>query len=353
MKNIKSENYFEQRDQINISKIRELIKYELPEFCDEFFLGIEPYTSTLTRLGYARDLKTFFQFLVKEIRDFSSLEVQELTIADLDKITSTHIEKYLHYLSYYTNAENKKLQNGEKSRGRKLSSVRSLLKYFFKKDKIKSNVADKIDTPKIHEGEIIRLEVDEVVKLLNESEDSKGFSQQQKNYLKHTRERDFAIITLFLGTGIRISECVGLNIDDINFKENAFRITRKGGNKAVLYFNDEVKEALIQWLRVRQKLKDLPYSEKALFVSLQNKRISVRAVQNLVKKYSENITLKHITPHKLRSTFGTNLYRETNDIYMVANVLGHKDVNTTRKHYAAVGEDLKRQAASKVKLRNE
>ena len=346
------QTYFEERDQLNIAKIRELLRYDLPDFCEDFFIGVEAYTSTLTRLGYARDLKTFFQYLINETREFQNLEIKELTVADLDKITATHIERYLHHLTLYRN-NGKTLKNGEKARGRKLSSVRNLLKYFFKKDKIKSNVADKVDTPKIHDGEIIRLEVDEVVKLLNESEDATGFSQQQRNYLKHTRARDFAILSLFLGTGIRISECVGLDIDDIDFNDNAFRITRKGGNKSVLYFNDEVKDALIGWMLVRRKIKDLPPTERALFISLQNKRISVRAVQNLVKKYSQNVTLKKITPHKLRSTFGTNLYRETNDIYIVANVLGHKDVNTTRKHYAAVGEDMRRQAASKVKLRGE
>ena len=346
------QTYFEERDELNISKIRHILRYDLPSFCEDFFIGVESYTSPLTRLGYAQDLKTFFNFLVNETREFGTLEVKEFTLRDLDAITATHIERYLHYLTLYRN-NGKHLKNGEKARSRKLSSVRNLLKYFFKKDKIKSNVADKIDTPKIHDGEIIRLEVDEVVKLLNESETGYGFSQQQRNYLKHTQARDFAILTLFLGTGIRISECVGLDIDDIDFDDNAFRITRKGGNRTVLYFNDEVKDALIKWLLVRRKIKELPPTERALFVSLQNKRISVRAVQNLVKKYSQNITLKKITPHKLRSTFGTNLYRETNDIYVVANVLGHKDVNTTRKHYAAIGEDIKRAAASKVKLRGE
>ncbi len=352
MKTLKNESYFELRDELNITKLRELIKNDLPDFCEDFFLGIEAYTSPLTRLGYARDLKIFFQFLTTETREFGNIEVDEFTLHDLDKVTSTHIERFLHYLTLYT-YNGKKVKNGEKSRCRKLSSVRAMLKYFFKKDQIKSNVADKIDTPKIHDGEIIRLEVDEVVKLLNESEDASGFSQQQKNYLRHTQARDYAMLSLFLGTGIRISECVGLDIDDIDFNENAFRITRKGGNRTVLYFNDEVKDALIQWLNVRKRIKELPPTERALFVSLQNKRISVRAVQNLVKKYSENITLKHITPHKLRSTFGTNLYRETNDIYIVANVLGHKDVNTTRKHYAAINEDMRRSASTKIKLRKE
>ena len=150
---------------------------------------------------------------------------------------------------------------------------------------------------------------------------------------------------------MRVSECVGLNVDDIDFKTNGLKITRKGGNQVVLYFSDEVKVALADYIEERQ---ENPYlkEEPALFVSLQNKRITPRAVQNLVKKYASIVTpLKHITPHKLRSTYGTALYRETGDIYIVADVLGHKDVNTTKKHYAAITEDIRKKAADKVKLR--
>jgi site-specific recombinase XerD len=92
--------------------------------------------------------------------------------------------------------------------------------------------------------------------------------------------------------------------------------------------------------------------ENAFFLSMQNKRLSVRSVEKLVKKYASKVTsLKKITPHKLRSTYGTNLYKETGDIYLVADVLGHKDVNTTKKHYAAIDDSRRRMAASAVKLR--
>ena len=137
-----------------------------------------------------------------------------------------------------------------------------------------------------------------------------------------------------------------------DFKQNAFKVTRKGGNRVILYFNDEVSDALQNYILERKKIKPVEGSEKALFLSLQNKRISVRAVEKLVKKYSKIVNpLKKITPHKLRSTFGTNLYRETNDIYVVADCLGHKDVNTTRKHYAAISDDIRRNAAQKVRFR--
>jgi site-specific recombinase XerD len=157
---------------------------------------------------------------------------------------------------------------------------------------------------------------------------------------------------LFLGTGIRISELVGIDMNDLDMDVNGFKITRKGGNQTILYFSDEVRQALDDYIdeRAQNPLLD---NEPALFVSLQNKRITVRAVEKLVKKYASITSpLKHITPHKLRSTYGTNLYKETNDIYVVAEVLGHKDINTTKKHYAAISDDIKRAAANKVSLRH-
>ena len=214
-------------------------------------------------------------------------------------------------------------------------------------------MVSKIETPKLHNKEIIRLEQTEVAKMLNAVENPTEFSQKQKSYNKNTFERDNAIITLFLGTGIRISELVGLDIDSFDFKENAFVVTRKGGNKSVLYFSSEVALALKTWLEKRATL-NLDESEKAMFISLQNKRISVRAVENLVKKFAQIASpLKKISPHKLRSTFGTNLYRETKDIYIVADVLGHKDVNTTKKHYAAINEDMRKSVANVLHLRDE
>ena len=144
-------------------------------------------------------------------------------------------------------------------------------------------------------------------------------------------------MTLLLGTGIRVSECVGLDITDVDFRNNGIKVHRKGGAEVVVYFGDEVRTALLNYLEERNTIEAVEGSTNALFLSLQKKRIGVRAVENLVKKYSKLITtMKNITPHKLRSTYGTSLYRETGDIYLVADVLGHKDVNTTKKHYACL-----------------
>ena len=177
-------------------------------------------------------------------------------------------------------------------------------------------------------------------------------TDQQRCYHEKTKIRDLAIFTLFLGTGIRISELVGLDIGDIDFKNNCIKVVRKGGNEMFVYFGDEVHEALEDYIvRERSHVIPQPGHENALFFSTQRKRLTARAIQNLVNKYTSHITAKHITPHKFRSTYGTTLYKETGDIYLVADVLGHKDVNTTRKHYAAQDDERRRRAASYVTLR--
>ncbi len=337
--------YFEKRDLTNQKKIRTSAS-ELPDFCYDYFIGIEQNSSSLTRLNYAMDLNIFFDFL----SEYLGKEKNKITLQDIDKLKSNVIEQFLSHLSYYE-MDGKIIKNGEKGKARKLAAVRSLFKYLFNHDLISSNVASKVQTPKLHNKEIIRLEPDEVDRMLDAVDANNTFSKHQKAYDANTKERDQALVTLFLGTGIRISECVGLNVEDFDFSQNAFKVTRKGGNQTVLYFSQEVADAIKVWLKKRATL-GLDPNEKAMFVSLQKKRISTRAVENLVKKFAREATpLKKISPHKLRSTFGTNLYRETKDIYIVADVLGHKDVNTTKKHYAAISEDMRKDVATKVKVK--
>ena len=212
----------------------------------------------------------------------------------------------------------------------------------------------KVPTPKLHDKEIIRLDAEEVSELITVAENGTGLSKHALGYHNKTRIRDTAILTLFLGTGIRISELVGLDNDSFDFTENSFLVTRKGGNQAILYFSDEVKYSLEEYITEKSNDSKIPEHEKAFFLSRQYKRINVRTVEVLVKKYSKIVSpLKKITPHKLRSTYGTRLYNETGDIYIVADVLGHRDVNTTKKHYAAITQENRRKVANAVKLRKD
>ncbi len=344
-------SYFDQRNFDNNIKLRQLIK-ELPIICSDFFLGIEPRTSVLTRLAYAQDLKIFFRFLCTECAEFIETKDVRLFGYDQLKLVETfHIEMFLNYLTAFE-IDGVRYSNTEKTKARKLATIKSFFKHNYNKDRIPADPASKVLSIKLHDKAIIRLETDEVSALLNNVEDGKGLTERQRSIQGKTKKRDVAILTLFLGTGIRISELVGIDMNDLDMDVNGFKITRKGGNQTILYFSDEVRQALDDYIdeRAQNPLLD---NEPALFVSLQNKRITVRAVEKLVKKYASITSpLKHITPHKLRSTYGTNLYKETNDIYVVAEVLGHKDINTTKKHYAAISDDIKRAAANKVSLRH-
>lgn len=348
---MKNQSYYNEQKILNTEKLRNVLK-DFPDFALDFFTGIENNTSALTRLNYAYDLRTFFTWAFNETNLFRDKQsVYDLEVKDLEKFHTTHFERYMSYLTSYTDENGTIITNGERGKARKIAAVRSFFKYYFRREMISVDLASKIEMPKLHEKPIIKLEEDEVYNFLNTVESGYGLSGHEKGFHKHTKVRDTAIMTLLLGTGLRVSECVGLNLNDIDFKINAIKITRKGGNQVVLYFSDEVKVALYEWIEERSQNPQL-IEEQALFTSLQNKRISTRAVQNLVKKYAGIVTpLKHITPHKLRSTYGTRLYHATQDIYIVADVLGHKDVNTTKKHYAAISDDIRRNASTAVTLR--
>lgn len=343
--------YHEQKDRENIQKLRGLLK-ELPPFCSDFFRGIEPRTSSRTRIAYAYDLKVFFEFIRKENPVYHNTPIRDIRLEILDQLTVSDLEEYMEYLKYHSTENNLDVTNREPGVMRKMSSLKSFYNYYFRLEHIQTNPAALVRLPKLHEKEIIRLDVDEVAMLLDAVEQGDQLTQKQKAYHEKTKRRDLALLTLLLGTGIRVSECIGLNIHDVDFKNDGIRIHRKGGKEVIVYFGAEVEIALLDYLEERETMIPCKGDEEALFLSMQMKRMSVKSVENLVKKYAQIVTpLKKITPHKLRSTYGTNLYRETNDIYLVADVLGHSDVNTTKKHYAAMEDERRRSARDKVILR--
>ena len=335
-------------------RLRELLK-TLPPFAKDFFRAIEPTSSIRTRMNYAYDIRVFFRFLVENNPVYKNWSSDRFTVHDLEMLQPVDIEEYMEYLKVYRRDDDELMTNGEKGLARKMSSLRSFYNYYYKRQIISSNPTLLVDMPKLHEKAIIRLDADEVAILLDHVEScGSKLTGQAKVYYEKTKNRDLAILTLLLGTGIRVSECVGLDLTDVDFKNNGIKVTRKGGNEMIVYFGDEVQDALERYIEGDRKASTpLSGHENALFLSIQKRRMGVQAVENMVKKYARQVTPnKKITPHKLRSTYGTSLYKETGDIYLVADVLGHKDVNTTKKHYAAIDENRRRQAASAVKLRD-
>ena len=348
---MKERTYYEEKNIENIKKLRELEK-ELPPFVTTYFRGIEPYTASRTRIAYAIDLKVFFDYIVASNPLYRNKSVRELEFEVLTRLKASDIEEFLEHLKYYVTPDGKEITNSEAGIKRKLSSLRSFYNYFHTHQIINENPTLQVKMPKLHEKNIIRMDVNEVAEFLDTVESGNKLTTNQMAFHKKTRVRDLALTTLLLGTGIRVSECVGLNLKDVDFNNDRINITRKGGAESFVYFGEEVREALLEYIKEREKQIPVSGHENALFLSNRMQRISVRNVEVLVKKYASTvITTKKITPHKLRSTYGTQLYKETGDIYLVADVLGHKDVNTTRKHYAAMKDENKRKAAKSVKLR--
>lgn len=346
------DSYAKELSKKHIIKLRGLIS-ELPPYVAQFMRGIEQTTQPRTRIGYAYDIKYFFEYLIQNVDHFNGKTTKEITCADLDKLCVFDFENWLDYLSYYTR-DGREYTNDLMSKKRKLCALRTFFTYLYKNELIKDNVIIKVSMPKIHEKSIIRMESNEVADFLDNVEYGTKMTDRQAKFHEKEKTRDLALLSLMLSTGIRVSECVGLNLSDMDLENTMIRVTRKGGKEDTVYFSDEAAALVADYLEQRKKIIPAEGHEQALFLSGQKKRLSVRSIEYIVKKYARVTTpLKHITPHKLRSTYGTALYQQTGDIYLVANVLGHKDVNTTRKHYAEMDENAKRLNRNKVSLREE
>ena len=228
------QNYHDQVNIENAVKLRSLLE-KLPRFCKDFFRGIESTTSSRTRIAYAYDLGVFFEFLVKNNPSLKDTPITDIKVDILDELTPLDIEEYLEYLNYYR-SEDKEYINRETGKKRKLVCLRSFYNYYYQKQIIKTNPPSLVSVPKLREKEIVRLDPNEVALLLDEVENPKNLTEAQKKYHAKTKSRDLAIMTLLLGTGIRVSECVGLDIDDVDFDNNGIKIRRKGGFEVVIYF---------------------------------------------------------------------------------------------------------------------
>ncbi|MDD4081254.1 MAG: tyrosine-type recombinase/integrase [Eubacteriales bacterium] len=351
--------YHTQSSRQAMEKLRQL-QLELPSVCTDYFRAIAQSTSALTRQAYAYDLRLFFRYLCAEESDFADTEPRLMTKDHLTRVNARHIGGFQDYLQMYVkngvDEEHTQAVITNQALGimRKLSSLRSFFDYLFKNELIPANVAALVAMPKRHQKPILYMEKEEVERMLQAMMSGKGLNDRERKFLDINRKRDIAIVMMFLGTGIRVSELVGLDIDHVDFRNNSFLVTRKGGDQTILYFSEMVAEYLQDYLQQRLESQPLEGHEHALFLSLQRRRISQRAVEKMVKKYAVlGAPLKpRLSPHKLRSTFGTNLYRATGDIYLVADTLGHADVNTTRRHYAAMSDDKRREAAKRIELPN-
>lgn len=339
-----------QKDRNYRLKLLELKKL-LPVYTYEF-LDSRASRNPNTAVSYAYDLLTFFGYLKEFNPTVSKYNIPEIPLEILDELTFIDINEYQKYLSAQDVSiiGSQDLQNNVSGIARKMSALRSFYKYqcehlFLKND---PTVGANKQTRKDDDHVITRLTPSEVDTFLTIIQNSEVGSQRQQKMLQNTKFRDYAMLTLLLRTGIRVSECVSLDLSDLNFNENSMCVVRKGRKEHILYFDAVTKEALKDYIELERPHYIESPNEKALFMSTRKSRMAVRSVQEMVGKYAKvAVANKKISPHKMRSTYGTALYNKTGDIRLVADVLGHSDINTTAKHYAA-SEDAHRRMAAKI-----
>ena len=346
----KDSEFYKDKKKAQTIRLRELL-IQLPPCAVDYIHSKEVTSQVSTLVQYSYDLITFFTFMKDQNPVFRNKDPKEISVDLISKISPEDILEYQRYLELNVD-RNHYHENGKKAIARKMSPLRGMFKFLLVYKKIKENPMELVPLPRLKKDKnIIRMNADEVQSMMNTAEYGAGtMSDRQRKFAEKTKFRDVAILTLMLNTGIRVSECNGLDLNDVDLNANTLTIVRKGGAQDLLYFGDLVHDAISDYLELERKgIQVREGHEKAMFLSLQGKRISVDAIENLVKKYAKiAVPNKKITPHKLRSTYGTALYRETGDIRLVADVLGHENINTTIDYYAAIEDEHKRQARNAV-----
>lgn len=326
------------------NKIQAIMK-TVPDYVKQYIRAIHNTTSPRTRYEYLKDIQTFLDYSKEKFNK------TDITLHELEKYTKTDFEEYFEYLECYEK-NGKTRHNGRVSIKRKMSALRHFFAYLFENDMIPADKIRKVELPKIHHKEIIRLEKKEKKYFLNQIKRFDNLTPKEKQYHRLQVDRDIAIVYLLLSTGIRVSECAELDITDININDFSVRIIRKGGNESTVYFSDEAANHIQHYLDWRKEQLDI--ESPALFLSSRKTRLCARSIEIIIKKYAQKaIPNKHITPHKLRATYATDLYNATGDIYLVAENLGHKDITTTKEHYANLSNNRKKENRNKINIEND
>lgn len=356
----------EQQDQYMI-KLDEYLSM-MPPYFEKYFDGIDMKTNERTRLAYCRDIYFFLKYLVSELPICQGYTVRELPIDILEEISPSDIDRFLKYLKMYE-VNGKMHHNCDQTRNRYLSAISAAYTFFNQRGFVRNNPTTAVNRSKRKKKPVIALTQDEIYALMEAIDDTSNMTERQRKLHEKTVDRNRAIISVFLGTGLRISELVGLDVSDINFKNQSLDVIRKGGDQEFVFFGDEVCEALYRYLypneeehkdseikvkSPREILLNGNDEETALFISNHGKRMCVRSIELMVNKYCSKIcTNKKITPHKLRSTYGTTIYGETGDLVLTSRLLNHKDLNVSHDRYLADAEAPRMAAAQLISLKKQ
>lgn len=329
--------YKEESNLKHIKKFEEVLT-ELPGFCREYFIGKELRLEPLTRLTYAYNLRSFFEYLQANNSYFGNKSIKDFRLDDMENLESDDIGEFLHWLRYHE-IDGKVYQNKPETIEHYIGCLSSVWTFFVRRKKLSHNPVLAIDRMKRQKKKVIRLDGKEKQLLLSSVEYGSGLTSKQQAFHEKNKERDAAIVYVFLDTGVRVSELVGMNIKDIDFDNHYIGVMRKGNKYDQVYFSDVTEQYLQNYLSVRYLYKPV---DDALFVNRDGNRISVRSIEKMIKKYVSTALparRNEITPHKLRSTYATDMLAATGNIELVSNQLGHSNIQTTTIYAQSADED--------------
>ena len=310
---------------------------KLPEILKEYaaYIGAIKGNSEKTVCEYLMDLRTFFrhrkmQALRKDLsrEEFEKIDIRDLTIEDIDNVTPQNIINFLLYIGF-------ERENSNTTRMRKLSAIKSFFNFMHsKRHYIESNPAADIDAPKKNKTLPKYMSLEEAVLLLETIKNDTD---------SRTVQRDYAIVTLFLNTGMRLSELVGLNLQSLDRELNTVKVLGKGRKERIIYLNAAAKNAVATYLKIRLDPKYIVTSDNALFLSKRQNRISAKTIQWMIYKYLDMAGLgaRGLSVHKLRHTAATLMYQSGKvDIRVLKEILGHEQLNTTQIYTHVVNKNL-------------
>lgn len=323
----------ERVDRINQHLLETMEGY--PPILGEYYYNFVKKTAR-TKNMYISRVMNFMDYLKTELnKDIYDIDTY-------DQLKKSDINKYMNRMEYYTR-NGEEYKRGESAKMNILSALCDFFDFLVDEEYIRRNPCSRIEKPSVNkEKEVVDMTESEVEELRDrirmdpENEERIDYHRQWKN-------RDLAIVTIGCRTGLRLSAICDIDIQDLDFDRNCIHVIEKGNKDKEVMFGDDTAAVIKSWMIDRKKLLIGHQDCEALFISNRRTRISCRAVQDMVSKYTAGMD-KHITPHKMRSTFGTNLYAKTGDIYLVQKALGHQNINNT-KRYTRVAEDRMRKAA--------
>ena len=338
-----------------MSKYIDLTKIltKLPDFAFDYIEMAYDGESVNTQIGYSIDIKTFLEYLEKyKFRDIGGIE--EITPEMLNEVTLRDLNGFKAYLqeyeNEYTTATGKKVKrirrNNEYGINRKLSGIRGLFLYLYKNDYIDHNITDKLDFKKLHQKMKRPLTTQDVLNLIEVLYDGENFfdGRSRASYLNR-KQRDIALFTAYLGTGCRVSELVNLNINDVDFESSSFIVTRKGGDQQEIFMPLQVENEMLKYVEERLSDEDTKDTDP-LFISRNGKRILPQTVEKNLKNYCRAAGITDpdkMHPHALRRTFACNMIADGVDIKMVAELMGHKNIEVTHRYYTQYAIEKRKQ----------